>query len=242
MPEPAAEPEPASITAAATDKVTERNTTPEPELDDATDQGCEPATLCIAVGLLVEIVGLEGSPAHTPAAEGELQLTCSWQYYEELLDCFNQEDLIDWFGKIITSSPMSPLFPPSSPVCPSSSPMAPGSRLFPLSSPGSQLALSSSLVPPKLHVTPKVPPSLPLMPPLIPASSSDLSPLHGGCQSLSSLQSVTVLLVCPGWPPDVSVCWAHGLLFVVGSGGQSTQIKYLSKSTDTYSKIQKVQK
>ncbi len=24
--------------------------------------------------------------------------------------------------------------------------------------------------------------------------------------------SVTVLLVCPGWPPDVSVCWAHGLL------------------------------
>ncbi len=25
---------------------------------------------------------------------------------------------------------------------------------------------------------------------------------------------VTVLLVCPGWPPDVSVCWAHGLLFV----------------------------
>ncbi len=29
--------------------------------------------------------------------------------------------------------------------------------------------------------------------------------------------SGTVLLVCPGWPPDVSVCWAHwahGLLFV----------------------------
>ncbi len=24
---------------------------------------------------------------------------------------------------------------------------------------------------------------------------------------------VTVLLVCPGWPPDVSVCRAHGLLF-----------------------------
>ncbi len=23
---------------------------------------------------------------------------------------------------------------------------------------------------------------------------------------------VTVLLVCPGWPPDVSVCWAHGLI------------------------------
>ncbi len=27
-------------------------------------------------------------------------------------------------------------------------------------------------------------------------------------------KTVTVLLVCPGWPPDVSVCWAHGLLFV----------------------------
>ncbi len=26
---------------------------------------------------------------------------------------------------------------------------------------------------------------------------------------------VTVLLVCLGWPPDVFVCWAHGLLFVV---------------------------
>ncbi len=30
-------------------------------------------------------------------------------------------------------------------------------------------------------------------------------------------QCVTVLLVCPGWPPDVSVCWTHGLLFVVGA-------------------------
>ncbi len=38
---------------------------------------------------------------------------------------------------------------------------------------------------------------------------------NGGHQSilLKSI-SVTVLLVCPGWPPDVSVCWAHGLLFV----------------------------
>ncbi len=33
----------------------------------------------------------------------------------------------------------------------------------------------------------------------------------------TSLHTVTVLLVCPGWPPDVSVCWAHGLLFVVGA-------------------------
>ncbi len=26
-----------------------------------------------------------------------------------------------------------------------------------------------------------------------------------------------VLLVCPGWPPDVSLCWTHGFLFVVGA-------------------------
>ncbi len=32
--------------------------------------------------------------------------------------------------------------------------------------------------------------------------------------NLYDSQPVTVLLVCPGWPPDVSVCWAHGLLFV----------------------------
>ncbi len=28
---------------------------------------------------------------------------------------------------------------------------------------------------------------------------------------------VMVLLVCPDRPPDVPVCWAHGLLFVVGA-------------------------
>ncbi len=31
------------------------------------------------------------------------------------------------------------------------------------------------------------------------------------------INCVTVLLVCPGWPPDVSVCSSHGLLFVVGA-------------------------
>ncbi len=35
-----------------------------------------------------------------------------------------------------------------------------------------------------------------------------------GIRSLKGGGYVTVLLVCPGWPPDVSVCWAHGLLFV----------------------------
>ncbi len=45
------------------------------------------------------------------------------------------------------------------------------------------------------------------------------SHLYRLCWSLvgngqNNLIIVTVLLVCPGWPPDVSVCWAHGLLFV----------------------------
>ncbi len=35
------------------------------------------------------------------------------------------------------------------------------------------------------------------------------APKKGGC--------VTVLLVCPGWPTDASVFWAHGLLFVDGA-------------------------
>ncbi len=35
------------------------------------------------------------------------------------------------------------------------------------------------------------------------------APKKGGC--------VTVLLLCPGWPTDASVCWAHGLLFVDGA-------------------------
>ncbi len=35
-----------------------------------------------------------------------------------------------------------------------------------------------------------------------------------GIRSLKGGGYVTVLLVCPGWPPDVSVFWAHGLLFI----------------------------
>ncbi len=102
----------------------------------------------------MEIKGLEGSPYHTPAAEGELQLA-SGSHCEELMDIF-QEDLIDWFGKVVPSSPEPPLFP-----------MSPGSPLVPSSSP----------VSPKLPETLKLPPILPLPPPLMPASSSALSAL-----------------------------------------------------------------
>ncbi len=55
-------------------------------------------TPCDTMGILMEIEGLEGSPAHTPATEGELQLASGHNYYEELMDIF-QLDLIDWFGR-----------------------------------------------------------------------------------------------------------------------------------------------
>ncbi|XP_052461335.1 uncharacterized protein LOC128019410 [Carassius gibelio] len=76
------EPEP---TAAAE---SEPSTDREPDLESATDQVCEPATLCI-VGVLVEIEGVEESPAHTPATEGELYAV-SESHMEQVLD------LMDW--------------------------------------------------------------------------------------------------------------------------------------------------
>ncbi len=56
----------------------------------------------------------------------------------------------------------------------------------------------------------------------------DLPPAHPsrhfsvfvfGASGIRSLRGdcVTVLLVCPDRPPDISVCWTHGLLFVVGA-------------------------
>ncbi|XP_016135604.1 leucine-rich repeat extensin-like protein 5 [Sinocyclocheilus grahami] len=64
------------------------------------------------------------------------------------MDIF-QMDLIDWFGEVIPSSPVSPLVLPSP---------------------------ASPLVPPS-SCSPVFPPSLPLPPPLIPVSSSAPSPL-----------------------------------------------------------------
>ncbi|KTF97464.1 hypothetical protein cypCar_00023353 [Cyprinus carpio] len=52
------------------DMITEPIIAPELGLESATDQVCELATPCI-VGVLVEIEGLEGGPAHNPAAEAQ---------------------------------------------------------------------------------------------------------------------------------------------------------------------------
>ncbi|KAI2653949.1 7,8-didemethyl-8-hydroxy-5-deazariboflavin synthase [Labeo rohita] len=114
------------------------------KLQDSSDQVQEPATSPIPEGGLVGIEGLEGSPTHTPTNEGELQLVTE-HYYEDIMDCFNEEDLIDWVGEVMSSSPLSSLVPSSSPVSPI------------------------------LFVTLKLPPSLPFPPPLISASSSALS-------------------------------------------------------------------
>ncbi|KAL0181355.1 hypothetical protein M9458_023761, partial [Cirrhinus mrigala] len=46
-------------------------------------------------------------PAHTPATEVELQLVTG-HYYEELMDSFNAEDLIDWVEEVILSVSKSP--------------------------------------------------------------------------------------------------------------------------------------
>ncbi len=134
----------------------------EPEPRESSDYGHEPATPHMPKGMLVEIKGLEGSPA----AEGKLLLV-TWPYIKELMDVF-QEDLIDWFGEVALSSPKPPESPmsPVSLLVPSSSPVSPESLLIP----------SSSTVSPKLPVTRKIPPSLPLPPPLLkPARSSVLS-------------------------------------------------------------------
>ncbi|XP_016110248.1 vegetative cell wall protein gp1-like [Sinocyclocheilus grahami] len=144
---PAATREPESIPA------TEPIVAPEPGPQDRSNQVREPITSPVPKGVLVEIEGLEGSPTHTPAAEGELQLA-SGMYYEELMDIF-QMDLIDWFGEVLPSSTASPLVPPSScsPVFPPSLPLPP-----PLQKPVSSSA-PSPLVPVSTSAHPHSAPS-----------------------------------------------------------------------------------
>ena len=91
---PTPEPETIQLTSCCTELKPEPTAAAEPEpvmieesivvqelgLESATDQVCEPATPCV-VGLLVEIEGVEESPAHTPATEGELHLV-SGKYIE----------------------------------------------------------------------------------------------------------------------------------------------------------------
>ncbi len=116
---------------------------PEPEPQECSDQVREPATSSVPEGVLVEIEGLEGSPAHTPAAEGELQLATG-KYIEELLDIF-EVDLIDWVGEVVPPSsctPVSPLVPPS-PESPAS-PLAPSSYCAPVFPPSPTSSPKSS--------------------------------------------------------------------------------------------------
>lgn len=56
---------------------------PKPEPHKESDKVCEPAILCITVGLHEEYKGHgEKSPAHTPTGESELQLVSI--YFEEM--------------------------------------------------------------------------------------------------------------------------------------------------------------
>lgn len=88
----------------------------------ASDQVREPATPRISERVLVEYVGLEGSPAHNPATVDVIVKT-SGGYFEELKDIF-EVDLIDWVGEVIPNVPVSPASPNSS-ECPSSLPVPP---------------------------------------------------------------------------------------------------------------------
>ncbi len=74
MPEPTADGEPTATREPACKPTTEPNIAPEPEPQEMSEQMREPATSPIPEGVLVEIECLEGSPAHTPTTEGEMQL------------------------------------------------------------------------------------------------------------------------------------------------------------------------
>ncbi len=114
------------------------------------------------------------------------------------MDIFEM-DLIDWFGEVLPSAPDSPV----SRLVPFS-PESPASLLVP-SSPES---LASPLVPP-CSCPPVFPPSLPLPPPLKPASSSASSPLvrvsssaHPHPQPEPAVHSDSSVGRHPGWPLD----------------------------------------
>ncbi|ROL48488.1 hypothetical protein DPX16_2195 [Anabarilius grahami] len=66
------------------DKEVELNIAPEPKHRQESDQGCEPTSSSIAVGVLVEFEGMDASPAQTPATESEQQL--------DLLDSFIESE------------------------------------------------------------------------------------------------------------------------------------------------------
>ncbi len=69
-PTPDGEPEPAMTREPELKPATEPIVTPEPEPQEFSDQVREPASSSVPEGGLVEIESLEGSPTHTPAAEG----------------------------------------------------------------------------------------------------------------------------------------------------------------------------
>ncbi|XDV39813.1 hypothetical protein PO909_009000 [Leuciscus waleckii] len=99
----------------------------------------EPATADVIEGVLMELEGSEDSPAHNPAAVCESDLV-SGGHFDDLKDLF-EENLIDWFGEVISNTPespappVSPAFPepPAFPVspAPSVSPASPGSPVCP---------------------------------------------------------------------------------------------------------------
>lgn len=153
----------------------EPNIAAELELPEASEKGCEPATLCDVLGALLDFEGMEEDPAHTTTAEGETLLTSAVNFYDEL----EMEFYLDLptpiviFGK---KSPVLKLVPPSSdsPVlhlcwfCPAQNT---GSTQFRVSCPAPPLILPSTNSPASLEF----PPSLLLPSPLQPRLGSSHS-------------------------------------------------------------------
>lgn len=80
---------------------------PKPVPHKMSDQVCESATLCVAMGMLMEFEGVDCSPTHTPATEGELPLASVLKMMSLCQSC----------PKLVpssSSSPMSTLVQPSS--------------------------------------------------------------------------------------------------------------------------------
>ncbi|ROK35745.1 hypothetical protein DPX16_17488 [Anabarilius grahami] len=87
-PEPTTEEEPKLATMPVPVIKTEPTIAPEPKPKGKSDQVCVPTIMCIAVGLLMELEGMEKSPAHTPVAGSELQLASTYCFMKEEEDIF----------------------------------------------------------------------------------------------------------------------------------------------------------
>ncbi|ROL27920.1 hypothetical protein DPX16_11050 [Anabarilius grahami] len=201
MPEPTADGEPKPASMYEPDKRTEPTIAPEPEPHSESDQVCEPATSSVPVGLLVEYEGVEESPAHTPVAEILLSPSAQWRMTPNPLQTQSPASHLPGDGEPKPASMYEPdkrteptIAPEPEPHSESDQVCEPATSSVPVGllveyegmeeSPAhTPIVETPSLVSPlvlpssKSPVFPRIPPSLPLPPPLpITANSSASAP------------------------------------------------------------------